>query len=377
MNTKTQTAEQITGTDLVVAPGRELVSNFPTAEQISELVALTRAEAKRAAAKFDVNTATGRLNIISVSVTVRDKKVKLRKAADASKIEHQDIIKEINEGKKTVEDEFQEVQDEIRKPVTDWETADKARIQRHKEALEGLGIFGYSSDNASADIQNEIDVIERIKIDDSWQEFKGDAAILKDATLESLRNFLDLATRREAMEKELAERRAKDIEREKLEAYEAMQVEAEAENKAIDEAVAFAERERLERYDAAQVEAEAENVAFNERVQLAKERAYDAMRAQADHDNQAFDNHKAEVADAAQRATKAAEENAKRLQGIEQTRRDNERRKRDEEQAKRDQNKRRRTKARNEILAALTNKTRAEVAEMLMNNEVPHVTLSL
>lgn len=377
MNTKTQTAETITGTDLALAPSRELVSNFPTGEQISELVALTRAEAKREAAKFDVNTATGRLNIISVSVTVRDKKVKLRKAADASKIEHQDIIKEINEGKKTVEDEFQEVQDEIRKPVTDWEDADKARVERHKLALSAISIGLYSSESYACDLEVKIANITAITIDDTWQEFQGEAAIQKDSTLESLRNFLDLAQRREAAEKELAELRAKDAAREKLEAFEAAQVEAEAENKAIDEAVAFAERERLERYDAAQDQAEAENVAFDERVRLAKERAYDDMRAQADYDNQAFDDHKAEVADAAHRATKAAEENAERLARNETTRLANEKREEKEAQEKRDKNKKNRDNARAEILKSLTNKTRAEVAEMLMNNEVPHVTLIL
>ena len=355
MNTKT--AE--TGTDLALAPSRELVSNFPTAEQISELVALTRAEAKIAAAKFDVNTATGRLNIISVSVTVRDKKVKLRKAADKSKVEHQDIIKEINEGKKTVEDELQEVQDEIRKPVTDWEDTERARVDDLKYRLGEISVGYFSSDNSSTEISDYIDGMTAIVIDDTWQEYQGEAAIQKDATLESLRNFLDLATRREAMEEELAERRAADAEREELEAYEA-----------------------------AQAAAACENTEFDAQLRLAQERRYDATRTLADLDNQAFDAHKVEVANAAQAATKAAEK--KRLADIEtakQAERDKAKADADAlaqvlsdslaEQEARDNNKKLRNAAAKAIAAHIKTMNRDEVLAAIMANEIPHVKLIL
>lgn len=345
MNTKTV---EPTGTELTLAPSRELVSNFPTGEEISALVALTRAEAVAAAAEFDVSTAKGRDSIISVAVTVRDKKVKLSKAADESKVEHQAIIKEINAGAKTVKEEFQAVQDEIRKPVTDWEEAEELRVAEIRENLGLLSTDGLASDNSCEELQQRIDAVSRVKIDDDWQEFLEEAAKLKDATLEALGNFLDLATRREAMEKELEERRAAD-----------------------------AERERLEAFEAAQAAAECENMEFDERLRLAKVRAYDVMRVQADLDNQAFDDHKAEVASAAQSATKAAEETAEaeRVQA-EQDRIANENRLKREQEA-RDRNEELRANARADILEYIAGMNREQVVDAIMRGEIPHVNLTL
>lgn len=355
MNTKTIE----TGTDLALAPSRDLVSNFPTGEEISALVALTRAEALAAAAEFDVTTVTGRNSIISVAVTVRDKKVKLGKAADKSKIGHQDAIKEINKGAKTVKDEFQEVQDEIRKPVTDWEDAEESRVDDLKIRLVQIHVNGFTSDNSSEELQHQITAIEQIKIDDSWQEFLEEAAKLKDATLESLRNFLDLSTRREAMEWELAKRRAADAARERLDAYEALQVQAEVDNKAFDQAIKDAE---IAAAEAAEAERRRIEQAAAAATKAAEEKA-EAERIEAER------KHQQELADARAATQKSVDDKVKADAA--------ERKKAADEQERRDANKKLRNAASTAIASHIKGMNRNEVVAAIMANEIPHVKLIL
>ena len=359
MTTKSQVTEPMAGTEIALAPSRDLVSNFPTGEEISALVALTRAEALAAAAKFDITTVTGRNSIISVAVTVRDKKVKLSKAADKSKVEHQDIIKEINEGKKTVEDEFQTVQNEVRKPVTDWEDAEKSRVEALKLRLAEIAVGHISAESTTDNIERYMDIIARIKTDETWQEYQGEAAIQKDKTLEDLQSILYLAQRREEMEAELAERRAADAEREELEAYEALQVQAEVENIAFDQAIKDAEIKRAE-------DAEAERRQIEQAAADATKAAED--KAEADR-VEAEAEHKRQLEATKETARKTAERKAVSEQA--------ERDAATERQAKRDNNKKLRNAAMKAIATHIKSMNRDEVLAAIMANEIPHVKLIL
>ncbi len=346
--TKSQPTEPMTGTELALAPSRDLEAAFASTESVDGIVEKITEAAKAQAAKFDTTTPTGRAAIKSVAHTVAKSKVALDAKGKNLNDERRAAINVVDAGRRKIREQLDELRDEIRKPVSDWEDAEVHRVTNLRARLSTLSIGNLSSDSDSDSINRHIDSVARTKIDDSWQDFLEEAAKLKDATLETLRNFLDLATRREAMEKELEERRAADAERERLDAYEAMQTQAEADNKAFDQAVADAEIARAEAAERAR--RDVEQAAANA-TKAAEDKA-EADRVEAER------KHRQELADA-------------------ETKRQADKKKADDEQASRDANKKRRTDAQKDIAAFLGKLDRKQVVEALMNNEVPHVTLIL
>lgn len=358
-------------TDLVVATSQELVANFPNSEDINALVAATRARAQADAAKFDISTPKGRTSIISVAVSVRDVKVKLDKAAAASKRPMQDKINDVNTANKALNEALTGVQAEIRDPVTAWENTEKARVFALKERLFEINTDGFSQDIASDDISAHIDTMRAIELGDDWQEFREDAAIAKDRVLNELSAILASAVFAEAQEAELAELRA-------AKAYDEMRAEADRENAAFDDAVIVAE-------DKMRTDAEYENIRF-EQAKIDKIKA--VQKAQADAETKRVSDLKAaeekrladiettkaeeraaaqKIADDKEASTKAANENLARLEKIAQDEIDRQTLEREKEHGARVF----RSKVRKQLTDIVENMTTAEFVDAIMADEIP------
>lgn len=243
----------------------------------------------------DLSTKKGRDRIASLAAKVSKSKVAVEKPG-------REYLKRLKEMPKVVEAELRgfvtdmdALRDEVRKPLTDWEAAEAARVAEHKADLESLRNTD-TTDASAAMIKSLIADMEAEEIGPDWEEFEAEAHRVKAASLATLREAL---VKREQYEAEQAELERLRAEREaQAQREREAQLVREAEERARREAeqAAQAEREAVIRREA---EAKARELYLKQQAEAAeREKAVAEQRAmQAEIDAQA----KAEQAAAAER----------------------------------------------------------------------------
>ncbi|HBX0084812.1 TPA: hypothetical protein MFY04_06930 [Klebsiella pneumoniae] len=246
----------------------------------------------------DLSTAKGRARIASLAAQVSRSKTAVEKPG-------RDYLKRLKEQPKVVEAELRrfvtecdQLRDEVRRPLTEWEEAEKARTEALQQRLVDLRALADVIDAAgnylpSADIQARILEAKSVVLDDSWQERATEAGVAKDSTIQQLEASLVIAQKREHEAAELDRLRKEAEEKARLEREEnirreaAEQAKRDAEAKAQAEidaaarresearaATERAERERIE----AQQKAEREAKAAAEKAEQEKNAAIAAER---------------------------------------------------------------------------------------------------
>jgi len=280
---------------------------------------------------------------------------------------HYKSWKAITSERARIEKELDALKDEVRKPLTDWENAEKDRIAGHEQAildLEALLDFG-GQDPSAAQLQERIEILAA-RPARQWQEFVQRAS---DASLRVGKRLEDLhaaATKREVEAAELARLRAEQLAREQKERDD--RIAAEAAERARAESEAKAKREADEA--AAKAEAERQRVEREKAEAIARAEKAEADRVAAE----------AKAERDAKAAAEAAERN--RLAAIEAERK----RVADEaaqvaaETARREADKKHRAKINNEALAALVllgveTELGKAVIGAIARGEVPHTKM--
>lgn len=262
---------------------------------VDDVISKIKAEVQTVVA--DISTDAGRKTIASTAYKIARSKTALDKMGKDLGENHHKAWKAITTERSRIATELDALKDEFRKPLTDWENAEKDRVAAHELALEGIcenPLWGPTE--TAADIRKRLQYLENYPARD-WQEFSTRAtAALKDET-DRARQFLASAEKREAEAAELARLRQEQIEREQRERDERIAREAaerartEAERKAREEAArvaAIAENERL-RVEREKAQAERLGREAVERAEQA------AARAKADADA-AIENERRRVA---------------------------------------------------------------------------------
>ena len=258
------------------------------------ILAKLRTDALAEAKGLDISTPGGRKAIASLAFKIARSKTALD---DMGK----DLVSglkaqsgKIDADRRLLRDGCDELKDEVRKPLTDWENAEKARTDAHEAVLAEINtatVFA-SSTPSSAEIMERVKRITELATSREWQEYKARAgqvsARVADALAVMLRTALDREaeeTKRQKREREEAERRQKEH----------------------DERVAQEARERAQR--------EAQEAAERERQRVEAEKAAAAERARKAAAKAAQDKIDAETAlrDAEQRRKNEAIEAAERL----------------------------------------------------------------
>jgi len=287
-------------TELVTLPAYENALHvFTTEEALDRLYA--EVESKVVGVVYDMNTKKGRDQCASDAYKVARSKQAVEKLGAKLSAEYKEIPKKIDASRRRIKERFDALQERIRQPLNEWETAEKERVANHKHELAMLEGFANCGDLDAAMIRANIEIVEDVEIDESWEEFEPEARRVKAKTLEAMRVALAAREKYEAEQAELARLRAEAEERRKKdeeeriarEAAERATREAEAKAQAEREAAARreaeakaaaerAERERLEaieRQKQAEARAEAEKLAAEQR---AKEAAEAARQAEID-----------------------------------------------------------------------------------------------
>lgn len=328
---------------------------------------LSKLEADVRAFTTDISTETGRKAVASLAYKVARSKTALDEMGKELVSDLKAQTGKIDAERRIIRDRLDALRDEVRKPLDDFENAEKERVAAHEAILFAISEAAQLTPGAGiAAINARLEVVRDLSQRD-WQEFSARATV----TAETARKALDAAlvqeTKREAEAAELARLRAEQLAREQAERE--AKIAAEAAERAKVAAEAKAAREAQEA--AAKAEAERKRVEQEKADAVAR-----AEKAEADK--------KAAAAKAAQDAKNAAEAAERsRLASVEAERkRVAEIAAREAaEKAKREADKAHRAKFNNEALAAFealgfAKEPSRALVEAIARGEVPHVSIN-
>ena len=251
----------------------------------------------------DLSTDKGRKAIASLARKVASTKTAFDSHGKELKEQYTVITSKIDADRKLFRDQCDALRDEIRKPLTDWENAEKERVEKHQSAIKNITDFTLP-ENINVDsevLASNIRYVQKLPMGTMYEEFEEKVKLAKFETLEILNTALanrekyeaeqaEIEALRLAEQQRIQQERDAQIAREAAEqatreAEEKARLEAERVEREKKEAIAKSEREKLE---AEQREARliAEKEAAMLREQALKQKAIDdAKQAEIDRKN--------------------------------------------------------------------------------------------
>jgi len=232
----------------------------------------------------DVTTVKGRKEIASIAFKVAQVKSRLESLGKELADQQKEIPKKIDATRRHVRDTLDKWKDEVRRPLTEWEEAEEARIKQHTDWMDWCTSLQQTSpDVGSARVAQLIGILEA-EDPSERDEFAAQAKDLGEHTLKILADIKAQAEKREAeaieLEKlraEAAERARKDeqeriareaVERERVEAAQRVKADQEAAMRRETELRMASEKAERDRIEAEQRAKDAER-----RAEQAKEQA--------------------------------------------------------------------------------------------------------
>lgn len=277
------------GTDILIKEPFNAAVVFNDPAKVAEIISAVKTLAETAlvdadGVKADATTAEGR----SIIRTVAHKITKSKTFVEAERKTYTaDLVKK----KRSVDniggeiwDGLEKLAEEIRKPLTDWENKDIARMDAHDDAIalmQGLAVMG--PEPASSAIKQALAALVMLRAR-VWEEFVNRAVDVANTVEAQLNAALASAEKRERDAAELAALRAEQAQRaEAARAEQARQEEAERARAETERAAAIAaeaaQRAKTEAEAAARREIEKANARAEKLVKEAEEVARRAAEA--------------------------------------------------------------------------------------------------
>ena len=261
--------------ELVSIPPENALAVFTTAGSIDPILARIRQEID--AFRGDVSTAGGRKAIASMAHKVSQSKALLEKVGKDLADRQKEIPKKIDATRRHITQTLEKWRDEVRQPLTDWETRENDRVSAHQAAIDHLLMLSEATTASPGSVLREqLAHVQSVVIDDSCEEFAAEYAKAAAAAAKHLVAVIAERDRIEAEQAELLELRARQAKADAAEREE--RIRKEAAEAAVREAVAKAEAERI----AAQQREEALHRQVREAEQRAIERIERAKKEQAE-----------------------------------------------------------------------------------------------
>jgi len=321
------------------------------------------------ALKLDISTSKGRDQIRSVARKIASTKIALDEEGKTLKSDMQKTVDLVDAERKKIRDALDEMKEQVRKPLTDWENAEKKRVQDREDRISVISsLVKFEVEPTVDHIQIRIDQLSELSSFD-WQEFSMRASETISATKYELERLLASRIKYDQDQAELERLRKEQEElarkhREEQIAREAAdKARKEAEEKAAEEAKAAQEKADKEKREAAEREA--------------AERKEDAIRAA----EEAEAKRKAD----AERAEREKKEAVERAAREERERIEAEKRKSEAEASAREADKKHKAKINNEVLTALmqaieksvgVEATAKAIVIAIASGKVPHTKIS-
>lgn len=144
----------------------------------------------------DISTAAGRKEIISLASKVAKTKVILDDLGAGLVEDMKKQVKVVDASRKKIRDFLDDLKEQTRKPVTDWENAEKKRVADHEAKIAYLvqlrSPVSQGMKLGMTTLKMNLAILETTVIDDSFQEFKDRAAREVKTSIESLKITLSL-----------------------------------------------------------------------------------------------------------------------------------------------------------------------------------------
>lgn len=338
---------------------------------------LDRITAEVRSISTDISTPAGRSAVASLAYKVARSKTALDDMGKRLVADWKQKAAVVDADRRRIREALDALRDEVRKPLDEWEDADRRRIAAHEAALEDMRRIGvFDADATAAEIDGRLAAMENLPARD-WQEFQKRADDMRSATLATLTRMRDAAAKREAERAELERLRREQAEREQKERD--ARIAAEAAEKARIAAEKRAEAE------AAAEKAERERRRVEDEKRRAEEKAEAAERARVIAEARAREEAEA-TAKRVEAEKRAAAEKAERerVAAIEAERQRQAAEKAAEEAAaaKRAADKKHRAAINNEIVASLIGEAAIEreqavaVVTAIAQGKVPHTRIA-
>lgn len=311
---------EMTGDIAVITP-QTAAMVLQDEKEFASLFAKVKAETEKLVA--DTSTKKGRDEIRSMAAKVIRTRTTIDKARLGLTADWRDRTNKVNAQNKVIEAQLDALADEVRKPLTDWEAAEKDRNDRAdaiinqlaRDAMVGL-------DETAADVRARGMAVYQTTLDPALFGDKLDTAQkAKDHAVDTLKAALARLTREESDRAELQRLRDEAAAREladkiaaeqaEAERQQALQIEAEraATERAAQEAAEYAQREQERQIAAQHAEAARIEQARLEAAALAEQQAREAAKAEQDKRDR---EHARQLAEAqAERDRIAAQERAR------------------------------------------------------------------
>ncbi len=263
------------GTDLVVVETLNALTVFAPGG-VEDVLA--RLEKQARAAATDASTPANRKHLTSLAYKVARSKTALDKLGKDLAADAYAQWKSVTAERAIIRDRLDALADEVRKPLTDWENKDKARIAAHEAALAAIpeGDAYWKSASPSADIRVRLEYLKNYPARD-WEEFEYRFNYTIADEIARTTSFLMDTEAREAEAAELARLRVEDTERQR---QEAARLQAEREARIAAEAAATAQAAAKAKADAAEIAArvERDRLAAEQRAERSRQDAIEAER---------------------------------------------------------------------------------------------------
>ena len=153
----------------------------------------------------DLSTDKGRKAIASMARKVASSKAAFDAHGKELKEQYTVITSKIDADRKLFRDQCDALRDEIRKPLTDWEQAEKDRISKHENAIKEITDL-LLPENILVDsdvIASNIRWLEKVPMGTMFEEFEDRIKLAKLETLETLRIAFDNKLKLETEQAEL------------------------------------------------------------------------------------------------------------------------------------------------------------------------------
>ena len=198
-----------------------VITTFSDETKINKAIDKFRTEALSVVP--DLSTKKGRDVIASTAFKVSKKKTSIiKEMIDPSIEDAKKLVKNVNDGKKHFQNKMDALRDEVRKPLTEWEEAEKIkenkRIESIKKRIAGIAsIVNFNSINKPSkdEITSLLEAVESINCNEGFDEFTQDALQAKSRAKEVLTEELNSIIQQELKDSADEELRLKEIEIEK------------------------------------------------------------------------------------------------------------------------------------------------------------------
>lgn len=277
----------------------------------------------------DLTTKKGRDAIASLAYKVRKAKTALDDLGKEQVDRLKEIPKKIDAERKRMRETLDALADEVRRPLTEWQQAEEDRVQRHKDAVEGIVSLVVNCNESAESLRTALAAVEAIAIGPEWEEFEAEAARAKDKALSGLRDRLVAREKYEAEQADLARLRAMEAAREQKEREERIAREAAEQAQREADARAQAEREAvIRREQEAKAAAERRELELKLQAEQAEKAAAQAKadkiaaEQRAEQDRIASIEREKQAAEAARQAEIKRQADAKAAEEAEAARRE-------------------------------------------------------